>query len=70
MEKIYEITKVRTLVTYHRYDLDEKGTKNSLHVQTRIIDGLPTKEELVEEATERCVPEENIKVVVDENLKE
>lgn len=69
-KEIYEITKVKTFVTYHRYAVDENGVKKSEHVQTRIHDGLPTVEELVEEAKSRLLPEYNIEVVVDENLKE
>lgn len=70
MKQVYEITKVKTFVTYHRYAIDENGNKHSEHVQTRIHDGLPTQAELVEEAKSRCLPEYNIEVVVDENLKE
>lgn len=70
MEQIYEISKVITLVTYTRYEINEKGEKVLKHSQTKPLNGLFTKDELIKEAESRCLPEENIKVVIDENLGE
>jgi hypothetical protein len=68
MKQIYEISKVKTLVTFTRLEVDENGTRKIEHSQTRIFEGLPTPEEIVNEAKSRC--DEGIEVVVSENLKE
>lgn len=69
MKEIYEISKVKTVVTYTRYSLTDEGKKILDHVQTLSHEGLLTKEDLVTEAQSRCLPEYNIEVVVDDNLK-
>lgn len=66
MKQVYEITEVKMLVTYSRYDLRDDGTKDLMHLQTRMHDGLLSAEELKAEALTRC--DAGIEVVVAEKL--
>lgn len=63
MQQIYEISKVQTLVTYSRFDINENGEKTRHHEQTLVHDGLKTQEELVEEAKSRVDQGIEVKVL-------
>lgn len=66
MEQFYEVTSVKMLVTYTRFEKSADGEKNVMHVQTRVHEKLLTKEELVSEAQTRC--DEGIVAVAGELL--
>lgn len=68
MKKVYEITGVKTIVEYTRYDELESGGQEIKTKQSIIWEGLKTEGVLIEEAKTRIAPGEDIEVRISDKL--
>lgn len=64
MKHILEIAKVNTVVSRRRYDISDSGVIEEKFTDARTVEGLFTKEQLIQQEVERVEPGFEMEITV------